>query len=294
MKSIYDSCAAATEFRKNYKPKYASPARPYILRTIPRMSKLHNFKDVQREELVWISPETAEKLKAKSKCEGNNNAFPQFKGLLKYVNYRDYQLFAKRFRKYLFTKIGSYEKYLHTLYRSTLLRHSARISISYFSLTRTKSPKTFDKLYIRVGASVVSIRNLQGTQPVHMYRVILIALCLSPLFLQISRLQKISRGLANYLDMKAFDKQLKHLNKQSSAYLSEYALSVMASLVNSLPPFRISLDCCQDSYPTAIIFLSKLEQLLQQFDAYYNSLDETNPLKKKLQQTYPSLYTPIS
>ena len=110
LKAIYDSCAAATEFRKNYKLKYASPARPYILRTIPRMSKLHNFKDIQREELVWMSPETVEMLKKKSKCEGNDNAFPQFKGLLKYVNYRDYQLFAKRFRKYLFTKIGSYEK----------------------------------------------------------------------------------------------------------------------------------------------------------------------------------------
>lgn len=110
LKSIYDSCAAAVEFRKNYKPLYQSPARPYILRTIPRMSKLQKFKDVQREELVWLSPEMVEKLKKKSKCEGNNNAFPQFKGLLKYVNYRDYQLFAKRFRKYLFTKIGSYEK----------------------------------------------------------------------------------------------------------------------------------------------------------------------------------------
>ena len=110
LKNIYASCAAATEFQKNYKPSYQSPARPYILRTIPRMSKLQKFKDVQREELVWLSPEMAEKLKRKSKCEGNDNAFPQFKGLLKYVNYRDYQLFAKRFRKYLFTKIGSYEK----------------------------------------------------------------------------------------------------------------------------------------------------------------------------------------
>jgi hypothetical protein len=110
LRDIYASCAAATEFRNNYKPVYQSLARPYILRTIPRMSKLQNFKDIQREELVWISPEQAEMLKKKSKCEGNNNAFPQFKGLLKYVNYRDYQLFAKRFRKYLFTKIGSYEK----------------------------------------------------------------------------------------------------------------------------------------------------------------------------------------
>lgn len=110
LRDIYASCAVATEFRKTYKPKYASPARPYILRTIPRMSKLQKFNDIQREELVWISPEQAEMLKKKSKCEGNDNAFPQFKGLLKYVNYRDYQLFAKRFRKYLFTKIGSYEK----------------------------------------------------------------------------------------------------------------------------------------------------------------------------------------
>lgn len=110
LKAIYASCASATEFRKSYKPTYQSLARPYILRTIPRMSKLYNFGDVQREELVWISPEQAEMLKKKSKCEGNDNAFPQFKGLLKYVNYRDYQLFAKRFRKYLFTKIGSYEK----------------------------------------------------------------------------------------------------------------------------------------------------------------------------------------
>lgn len=110
LKAIYASNATATDFRKNYKPGFLSPVRPYILRTIPRMSKLQKFKDVQREELVWISPEMVEKLKKKCKCEGNNNAFPQFKGLLKYVNYRDYQLFAKRFRKYLFTKIGSYEK----------------------------------------------------------------------------------------------------------------------------------------------------------------------------------------
>lgn len=110
LKDIYASCAVATEFRNNHKSSYQSPSRPYILRTIPRMSKLQKFKDVQREELVWMSPEMVEKLKKKCKCEGENNAFPQFKGLLKYVNYRDYQLFAKRFRKYLFTKIGSYEK----------------------------------------------------------------------------------------------------------------------------------------------------------------------------------------
>ena len=85
LRNIYASCSSAAEFQKNYKPIYQSSARPYILQTIPRMSKLQNFKDVQRKELVWLSPEMVENLKKKSKCEGNNNAFPQFKGLLKYV-----------------------------------------------------------------------------------------------------------------------------------------------------------------------------------------------------------------
>jgi hypothetical protein len=110
LKNIFAEAAVSDEYRKSYRPSFMSSARPYILKTIPRVSRLHNFKDEYREELVWISPEMLEKLKKKSNCEGNDNAFPQFKGLFKYVNYRDYQLFAKRFRKYLFTKIGSYEK----------------------------------------------------------------------------------------------------------------------------------------------------------------------------------------
>ena len=185
------------------------------------------------------------------------------------------------------------KKYLHTLYRSTLLRHSARIFISYFSLTRMKSPKTFDKLYFRVGSSVVSIRNLQGIPPVPTYRAILIALCLSPLFLRTSHFHKITRGLAICLDMKALEKQSKYLSRQSNAFLSEYALSVMVNLANSLPPFRISIDYCHDSYRTAVILLSRLEQFCAQSVEYYNSLDETNPLKKKLLQTYPNLYTAV-
>ena len=35
LKAIYASNATAAEFRKNYKPGFLSPARPYILRTIP-------------------------------------------------------------------------------------------------------------------------------------------------------------------------------------------------------------------------------------------------------------------
>ena len=49
------------------------------------------------------------------------------------------------------------KKYIHTLWESTHQNISARISISYFSLTRTKSPRVLDRFYIHVGNLVVSI-----------------------------------------------------------------------------------------------------------------------------------------
>lgn len=90
-------------------PNFISKFRPYILRSIPRKSPLQRFKDEYFEELVWMLPELAESLKKKNNTDASG-AFPQFKGLLKYVNVRDYQLFAKRLRKYLSKKIGKYEK----------------------------------------------------------------------------------------------------------------------------------------------------------------------------------------
>lgn len=90
-------------------PNFISKFRPYILRSIPRVSPLQRFKDEYFEELVWMLPELAESLKKKNNTDANG-AFPQFKGLLKYVNVRDYQLFAKRLRKYLSKKVGKYEK----------------------------------------------------------------------------------------------------------------------------------------------------------------------------------------
>jgi hypothetical protein len=89
-------------------PNFIGKLRPYILRSIPRVSRLQNFKDEYFEELVWLVPEIAESLKKKNNTDANG-AFPQFKGLLKYINIRDYQLFAKRLRKYLSKKIGKYE-----------------------------------------------------------------------------------------------------------------------------------------------------------------------------------------
>lgn len=49
------------------------------------------------------------------------------------------------------------KRYIRTLSESTLQNISVRISISYFSLTRTRSPRILDKLYIHAGSLVVSI-----------------------------------------------------------------------------------------------------------------------------------------
>lgn len=294
LKSIYDSCAAATEFRKNYKPKYASPARPYILRTIPRMSKLHNFKDVQREELVWISPETAEKLKAKSKCEGNNNAFPQFKGLLKYVNYRDYQLFAKRFRKYLFTKIGSYEKissYVVSEYTPKTFRPHFHILFFFDSDEVAENIRQAVYQSWRLGRVDTQLARDSAGSYVSGYLNSLVSL--PSIFTDISFTKNKSR-FSKLFGYESFRQTVK-TPKQAVERLSERIRFVRnGKSCEFTPPISYISRLLPRFVPYSNNFLSKLEQLLQQFDAYYNSLDETNPLKKKLQQTYPSLYTPIS
>ena len=49
------------------------------------------------------------------------------------------------------------KKYIRTLYQSMDQSISVRISISYYALTRTKSPKTLLKLYVHVGPLVLAL-----------------------------------------------------------------------------------------------------------------------------------------
>lgn len=110
--------------------------RPYIVTTIPRYSRIHNFgKDVYEEFMYWAKPRIIESLIKKSNTDANGS-FPQFKGLLKYINYPDYQAFAKRLRKYLFKKIGKYEKissYIVSEYSPKTLRPHFHILYSFDS-----------------------------------------------------------------------------------------------------------------------------------------------------------------
>ena len=49
------------------------------------------------------------------------------------------------------------KKYIHTLYQSMDQSTFVRISISYYALTRIKSPRTLLKLYVRVGPLVLAL-----------------------------------------------------------------------------------------------------------------------------------------
>lgn len=293
LRDIFASYTAANEFRKNYKPEFLSSARPYILRTIPRVSRLQKFNDVQREELVWISPDKVEALKKKSKCEGNDNAFPQFKGLLKYVNYRDYQLFAKRFRKYLFTKIGSYEKissYVVSEYSPKTFRPHFHILFFFDSEEVSKNIRQAVFQSWKLGRVDTQLARDSAGSYVSGYLNSFVSL--PSLFTDVSFTKNKSR-FSKLFGYESFRKTVKAPEQAVERLSERICFARNGKSCEFSPPFRISLGYCHDSFHTAVIFLSKLEQFCAQSVAYYNSLDETSPLRVKLLQTYPSLYTAI-
>ena len=75
------------------------------------------------------------------------------------------------------------KRYISTLWVSMAPCISARIIISYYSQTRTKSPRFYDAVTIRVGNSVVQIFNVPLVELVRTLRVTLIALALLPYYI---------------------------------------------------------------------------------------------------------------
>ena len=75
------------------------------------------------------------------------------------------------------------KRYISTLWVSTDPCISARIIISYYSQTRTKSPRFYDTVTIRVGHSVVQISRLPEVELLRTFRVTLIALVLLPYYI---------------------------------------------------------------------------------------------------------------
>ena len=74
-------------------------------------------------------------------------------------------------------------RYIFTLWASMVQCISVRISICYYSRTRTKSQRFYDNVTIRVGSSVVQISNVPLVDLLRTYRVTLTALVLLPYYI---------------------------------------------------------------------------------------------------------------
>ena len=182
------------------------------------------------------------------------------------------------------------KKYIRTLYPSTVQRPFARISISYFSSTRTKSPKVFDRLYLRAGGLVVSIRNLRGNKLIVMFQTISIALYLFPLFIKPK--SRFVRALDSLIssDLRKLRKESERHRTKGLLYSMDCLIFRIKNLSDMFPPGRISIDYSPDLPTMMVHFYDGLAKYMDSCNEYYNSLPETSPLRKQLQEMYPNLY----
>ena len=138
------------------------------------------------------------------------------------------------------------KRYLSTLWVSTDPCISARIIISYYSQTRTKSPRFYDTVTIRVGNSAVQISSVPLAELLPTLRVTLTALVLLPYYIaHAARLDPSRVHLLDSLKKAAISWKTKilmrRLRKKSILSLTDESMASMASVFGQLHPCRISV-----------------------------------------------------
>ena len=68
------------------------------------------------------------------------------------------------------------KKYVTTVYQSMDPKHFVHIGICYYSLTRHNSPKLYEKMYVRLGPTVIVMYHSREVPQHRMLRLMLIAL----------------------------------------------------------------------------------------------------------------------
>ena len=152
------------------------------------------------------------------------------------------------------------KRYISTLWVSTDPYISARIIISYYSQTRTKSPRFYDAVTIRVGNSVVQISNVPQVELVHTLRATLIACVLLPYYIDhaahldpnLERPLDSLRRVALSWKTKTLMRKLK---KRSILSLMEGSTTSLVSVFAPLHPCRISVPYCRGSRLLAMTML---------------------------------------
>ena len=155
------------------------------------------------------------------------------------------------------------KRYTSTLWVSTDPCISARIIISYYSQTRTKSQRFYDTVTIRVGNSVVQISNVPLVDLLRTLRVTLTACALLPCYIaHAAHLDPSREHLSDSLKKAAISLKTKilmrRLRKKSILSLTEKSTISMASVFGQLPPCRISVPYSPDSRLLAMTIVLRL------------------------------------
>ena len=161
-------------------------------------------------------------------------------------------------------------RYISTLWVSTDPYISARIIISYYSQTRTRSQKFYDSVMIRVGNSVVQISNVPLVELVRTLRVTLTALVLLPYYIDhAAHLDPCRDRLLDFLKKAAISLKTKSLmrklKKKSIPSLMEESITSTVSVFGQIHPCRISVPYYPDSRLLAMTILLRLLEFFSLF-----------------------------
>lgn len=161
------------------------------------------------------------------------------------------------------------KKFVTTLWANTVQGTSARISICYFSSTRTRSPKNVLGLYIRLGNSVVSIVNVPSPQEkelLTMLRPIAMALLFCQKYLipkHYARFVSTHRGSASRL----LSAHMKKYSEVSTEDMLESLSSVAQEFQKYMLPFHYRLVWCPDA-------IDIHNQMITSVTYYYHYMNE--------------------
>lgn len=162
-------------------------------------------------------------------------------------------------------------KYITTLWQNMDQQRSVRISISYYSLTRMKSPRILDALLIHVGALVISIGLRRVGTLSHTLRDMLTHFQVFPIIFE----KMLQSDLAVDFQLDAETSSLIQRNlelcKETSLHtLMERTLSIMENFARCIPGGRVSIPSFSASLP-AMVCLGMNYILL--YSRYETSLD---------------------
>ena len=161
-------------------------------------------------------------------------------------------------------------RYIFTLWANMVQFISVRISICYYSRTRTKSQRFYDNVTIRVGSSVVQISNVPLVDLLRTYRVTLTAFVLLPYYIaHAAHLDPSRERLSDFLKKVAISLKTKtlmcKLSKKSIPSLTDDATTSMVSVFGQLHPCRISVPYSPDSRLLAMTIVLRLLEFFALF-----------------------------